>query len=248
MDETSEAPHDSERSAREAKRCTRDGWILLALLLLALGIGVGIGAGLSTGLRSERAVAQPAADCAPQRAPADAASSVSAAPIRHEPAPCAVATPGAEPRASDGAPRAPSSARRRSPTTRPAPGRGSVSPANAPPDGGASAVATGPDLHAALQLLRAAQQSLKAADATGALSLLAQMARQTPEALVEEREVTRTLAYCAANDVDAARRTAEALRRSGVASVYDHRLSKSCAGPAPAPARLLNEMRRRALN
>jgi hypothetical protein len=66
--------------------------------------------------------------------------------------------------------------------------------------------------------------------------------------LVEEREVTRTLAYCAADDVDAARRTAAALRQSGVASVYAHRLSQSCVGPAPAPPRLLQEMRRRALN
>jgi hypothetical protein len=69
-----------------------------------------------------------------------------------------------------------------------------------------------------------------------------------PELLVEEREVTRTLAHCAADDVDSARRTAAALRQSGVASVYAHRLSKSCAGPAPAPESLLEEMRRRAAN
>jgi hypothetical protein len=74
------------------------------------------------------------------------------------------------------------------------------------------------------------------------------MARRAPEVLALEREVTRTLAYCAAHDVDAARRTAAALRDSAVASVYAHRLSKSCVGPGPAPATLLREMRQRALN
>ena len=123
-----------------------------------------------------------------------------------------------------------------------------VSTADARPDAGAPSPTLGPDLHEALRLLRAAQLSLRAADATGALSLLDRMARRTPDALVEEREVTRVLAHCAANDVDSARLTAAALHASGAASVYAHRLSKSCVGPAPTPASLLDEMRRRALN
>jgi hypothetical protein len=105
-----------------------------------------------------------------------------------------------------------------------------------------------PDLHEALQLLRAAQRSLRIADAPRALPLLDQMARRTPALLVEEREATRVLAYCAVNDVDAARRTAAALQQSEAASVYAHRLSKSCVGPAPAPASLVDEMRRRTQN
>jgi hypothetical protein len=66
--------------------------------------------------------------------------------------------------------------------------------------------------------------------------------------LVEEREVTRALAHCAAHDVDSARVTAAALRQAGMARVYAHRLSESCVGPEPAPASLLDEMRQRAQN
>jgi hypothetical protein len=208
---------------------------------------MGAGAGLSTDFRFTD-TAKPIADCEAQRARADAPASVSTARRQLEQTPCAAATSSAEAQASENAPRALSAEGHRRITTRATPKGRATHPVDAPPDGGAPPPAPGPDLHAALQLLRAAQQALKAADAKRALSLLDEMARRAPEVLALEREVTRTLAYCAARDVDAARRTAAALRDSAVASVYAHRLSKSCVGPAPAPATLLREMRRRALN
>jgi len=225
-----------------AKLSARDRWLLLGLLLLALvlGIGTGLGIGMSSRFEAARAVATRAPECGARRESADAIASLVAAPIQPDPAPSAVAPPGEKAPVND---RAASAS-----ATQPTPHRRAPRPRRAPADDLAQSRPLGPDLHEALKLLRAAQQALRASNATRALSLLDEMARRTPDVLVEEREVTRTLAHCAANDVDSARRAAAALREVGVARVYAHRLSQSCVGPEPAPASLLDEMRQRALN
>lgn len=231
----------------ETPRPARDRWLLLALLLVALCIGMGLGAGLSARLASRRAAPVPEEDCGARRSLAEAAS-VGRAPIGFATVRSAEATSSESTTANDIASRARSAGPKRAANSKVISKPRGASAADPRADAGAPSARLGPDLHEALRLLRAAQRSLRAAEANRALSLLDQMARRAPDALIEEREVTRVLAHCAANDVDSARLTAAALRESDGASVYAHRLSKSCVGPAPAPATLLDEMRQRALN
>jgi hypothetical protein len=217
------------------------------LLMMALGIGLRMGVGMGRHLERLGAASSRPDERGDRGGPVDAIATVVTTPIQSEPA-VAAATGNAEARSSDGAPCVPLQEPRRASRARPAAHPRAVTPSDARPDAGAPAAPPAPDLHDALRLLRAAQRSLREAGAASALSLLDEMARQVPELLVEEREVTRVLAYCSAHDVDGARRTAAALRRSAVASVYAHRLSQSCVGPEPAPAGLVEEMRRRARN
>ena len=212
----------------ESRRATRDRWLLLGLLLLALGAGVGLGIAMSSRFEPARAVAAPPAEVTMACQCPDAVARLCTAPLELEPTHALAAAPLAPAlelrRRAARVPGAATSARR------------------------AKTGALGPDLHEGLQLLRTAQQALRAADTARALSTLGEMDRRVPDLLVEEREVTRALAHCAAHDVASARRTAAGLRESGAASVYEHRLSESCVGPGPTPASLLEEMRRRALN
>jgi hypothetical protein len=218
-----EAVHGTDPPARDANRSARERWLLLGLLLLCLcgglGAGIAIGIGMSSRFEVARAGVARAADCEVQPEPARAPTNDSPSSASR-PEPCRALTPQPPPKRRRARPKDTSVAR------------------------GTRALA--PDLHEALRLLRAAQQALRAADATRALSSLDEMARRTPDVLVEEREVTRTLAHCAAHDVDSARRTAATLREAGTARVYAHRLSESCVGPEPTPERLLDEMRQRA--
>jgi hypothetical protein len=96
------------------------------------------------------------------------------------------------------------------------------------------AVPSVPDLREALRLLREAQRALREQQGGKALSLLDELARRAPDALVEEREVTRVLGWCATGDDAAARRAASSVRQSWPASPYAHRLSQSCVGSEPS--------------
>jgi hypothetical protein len=246
-DLTLEAREGFDLASQKRQRSTRDRWLLLGLLICALGIGIGVGIGMSFGRDAPATVAAPAPECAVHSKYAPPAASHSTA-THPELAHSAAAPPNDKVPSSEGASSALLAAPCAVTTSPPTPKRRSTRPRNAPAARRARAPALAPDLHEALRLLRAAQQALRAADATRALSLLEEMARRTPDALVDEREVTRALAHCAANDVDSARRTAAALRESGASRVYAHRLSESCVGPEPTPASLLDEMRQRALN
>lgn len=87
------------------------------------------------------------------------------------------------------------------------------------------------DLRQALALLRAAQSAQRDGRAGAALEQLAELDRRAPaDMLAEERLVTRALALCDLNDVDAARQLALALRADNPSSIYQSRLRQSCAG------------------
>lgn len=247
-DEHREAPPDSAHAGRGIKRSAPGRWLLIALLLMALCIGMGVGVVLGARWGSTHSAASPLGECEAQLPHALATASSGTEPIRGEAARGDAGTPAGATRASDSAPCVRAPERRRAIATPSTPVLRTSRRNDSRPDAGAPAPRLSPDLHAALQLLRAAQQALRVVDGERALALLDEMARRTPEVLVEEREVTRVLAYCAADRLDSARATAAALRHSGGASVYSHRLSKSCVGPEPAPASLVEEMRRRARN
>jgi hypothetical protein len=249
---TLEAAHGSEHPPPQTKRSARDRWLLLGLLLLILCIGLGAGIGLGIGMSSrlERVTAAATAsatdvatrvpDCEPQRERPGAIARL-ATPIQPEAAHSAAVSVTDIDSASAARVPDPHGATAIQPT----PKRRTARPKHAPAHRGAPSPALGPDLHEALRLLREAQQALRATNATRALSLLTEMAGRAPDLLVEEREVTRALAHCAAHDVESARDTAAALRAAGLARVYAHRLSESCVGPEPTPASLLDEMRQR---
>jgi hypothetical protein len=253
---TLEAAHGSEHPPPQTKRSARDRWLLLGLLLLILCIGLGAGIGLGIGMSSRLESATAAATASATASATDVATRVpDCEPQRERPGAIArLATP-IQPEAADSAAvsvtdiDSASAARVPDPhgatAIQPTPKRRTARPKHAPAHRGAPSPALGPDLHEALRLLREAQQALRATNATRALSLLTEMAGRAPDLLVEEREVTRALAHCAAHDVESARDTAAALRAAGLARVYAHRLSESCVGPEPTPASLLDEMRQR---
>lgn len=133
-----------------------------------------------------------------------------------------------------------------------APGGGTSAAAreqrHAPPRATRPATAAPPDLHRALMLLREAQQQLGDGHAERALAKLGELEARAPGVLVEERETTRVLAWCARGEREHARRLSHALAATYPASVYQQRLAASCvaASDDSRSAETPNAERRRA--
>jgi hypothetical protein len=82
----------------------------------------------------------------------------------------------------------------------------------------------------ALELLQSAQRSLLDSAPAHALTRLDELEAFGADHLVEEREATRVLAWCARGERARALEVASALRVSHPGSLYERRLSETCVG------------------
>jgi len=100
-------------------------------------------------------------------------------------------------------------------------------------------------LREVLRRLRAAQRALRVGDGARALGILGELDRRvSPALLAEERQVTRVLALCSAQQPEQAGALARRVLAEYPRSVYTSRLQHSCA-ELEGDAGLLDEIRRR---
>lgn len=215
------------------------GGALIGALAFWLGHGLGYGSGYGAAQREASSAAGAAAvatldvgDGAGSSAPVERALSADPAVATGAPMQGAEAT-GARAPASAEAGAAPRSRRAMSGSTRPA-SRGNVAGAD-------SSALTAPapparlSFREVLDQLRRAQQQLRNGQATMSLLVLSELDRAAGDVLLEERNVTRVLALCAAGQDEAARDVARRLEHDSPRSIYGMRLEASCVSePAVA--------------